>query len=186
MHLKQNLMKQSAEIHKLNDEVIVTFLNLLLADEYVLYTKTRTAHWNVDGANLFEMHVFLENQYNELDLIIDDIADRIRSLGHFALGSLKDFLSITQMTDDNPHFNNLETVFAALLSDHQSISRIIQHEIYPISHSFEDLGTADFLTGIMARHQKMAWMLKSFLSGSQFRATVPAPININQLADWQD
>ncbi len=179
-------MKQSDKIHKLNDEVIVTFLNLLLADEYILYTKTRTAHWNVDGANQFEMHVFLENQYNGLDEIIDEIAEKIRSFGHFALGSLKDFLSIAQMSDDYPHFKNPETIFAALLNDHQAISRIIQHETDSVSHHLTNTPTADFLNEILARHQKMAWMLKSFLSGSHFRATVPAPVNTNQLADWQD
>ena len=73
-------MKPTAEITGQNNEVVVTFLNLLLADEYVLYTKTRTAHWNVDGEKDFEFHVFLENQYNTLDIMIDDIAEQIRSL----------------------------------------------------------------------------------------------------------
>jgi starvation-inducible DNA-binding protein len=88
-------MKRSFEIPD-QPNVVVTFLNLLLADEYILYTKTRTAHWNIDGSNNFELHVFLENQYNTLDIMIDEIAEQIRSLGHYALGSLKDFLSIDQ------------------------------------------------------------------------------------------
>jgi len=179
-------MEQSAEIPKLNDKVIVTFLNLLLADEYILYTKTRTANWNVDGANQFEMHVFLENQYNELDVIIDEIAERIRSFGHFALGSLKDFLSIAQMSNDHQHFKNSETILATLLDDHQAISRIILHETEPTSGTFDDLDTVNFLAGVMARHQKMAWMLKSFLSRPPFRAITPIHKNNNQLADWQD
>src|SRR5512133_1885502 len=97
-----------------NNKVVVTFLNLLLAEEYVLYTKTRTAHWNVDGLNNFELHVFLENQYNRLDEIIDEIAVRIRSLGHFALGSLKDFLSISQIRDDNDDLSNSGQTFEIL------------------------------------------------------------------------
>ena len=90
-------MKPDSAIPNPNNEVVVTFLNLLLAEEYVLYTKTRTTHWNVEGLNNFELHVFLENQFNTLDEIIDEIAIRIRSLGHFALDSLKNFLSISQI-----------------------------------------------------------------------------------------
>ena len=70
-------MAPTTEIPGKNDKVVVTFLNLLLADEYVLYTKTRAAHWNVDEANSFEIKVFLENQYNALDIMIDEIAERI-------------------------------------------------------------------------------------------------------------
>ena len=111
-------MKDAIETTFKNDKVVVTFLNLLLANEYVLYTKTRTAHWNLDGSNYFELHVFLENQYNEINEMIDDIAEQIRSLGHFTLGSLKDFLNIAQMNDDNQNFSNSKKNFETLLSDH--------------------------------------------------------------------
>jgi len=157
-------MKPATAIPNQNNEVVVTFLNLLLAEEYVLYTKTRTAHWNVDGLNNFELHVFLENQYTRLDEIIDDIAVRIRSLGHFALGSLKEFLSISQMSDDNDDLSNSGQTFEILLHDHESIVRMIHHETDPISHQLNDTETAEFLSKILGEHQKMVWMLKSFLS----------------------
>jgi len=179
-------MKQTTEIPTQNDEVVVTFLNLLLADEYVLYTKTRTAHWNVDGSNHFEMHVFLENQYNALDDIIDNLAERIRSLGHFALGSLKDFLSIVQMSDDYHNFSNPQQIFETLISDHEAIIGIIQHELFAISVNLKDIGTAKFLAGLLKRHKKMTWMLRSFLSESVIGATSLISTSTSQLADRQD
>lgn len=157
-------MKTLTSIPDQNNEVVVTFLNILLAEEYVLYTKTRTAHWNVDGLNDFELHIFLENQYSRLDDIIDDIAIRIRSLGHFALGSLKDFLSIAQMCDDNDNLSNSGQTNEILLHDHEEIIRIINHETYPILHQLNDSDTAGFLSGILGEHQKMAGLLRAFLS----------------------
>jgi starvation-inducible DNA-binding protein len=161
-------MKPVAEFPNQNNEVIITFLNLLLAEEYVLYTKTRTAHWNVDGLNNFELHVFLENQYTKLDEIIDEIAVRIRSLGHFALGSLKDFLSISHMSVGNDDLSNSEQAFDILLQDHESIIRMIHHEIGPISNQLNDADIAQFLSPILAEHQKMVWHLNGLLVNAQF------------------
>jgi starvation-inducible DNA-binding protein len=166
-----------------NNKVVVTFLNLLLADEYVLYTKTRTAHWNVDGSNYFETHVFLENQFNTIDMIIDDLADQIRSHGHFALGSLKDFLSIAQMSEDNQDFANSGKIFETLLSDHETIIRTIQHELFPISVNLKDIETADFLAGILKSHKKMAWLLRKFITEPDFKETIHFVKSVNQLIE---
>jgi len=157
-------MKPTIGIPDHGIEEIVTFLNTLLADEYALYTKTRNAHWNVNGANFFELHKFFETQYEALDVIIDDIAERVRSLGHFALGSLKDFLSVTHMGEENHDFSNPNQIIQTLVNDHETIIRIIRNDITPISDKHKDLGTADFVTGVMEQHEKMAWMLRSFLS----------------------
>ncbi len=178
-------MKQTTGISNQDSVVVVTFLNLLLAEEYVLYTKIRTAHWNVNGLNNFEMHVFLENQYNALDEIIDKIAQRIRSLGHFALGSLKDFLSISQMRDNNDNLSNSEQIFEILLKDHETIIKIIQHEIYPISHQFKDIDTADFLTGIIVQQERMTRLIRSFSSHTDLITNNPIHINNNKSVNRQ-
>jgi len=179
-------MNPPTEISTQNNEVVVTFLNLLLADEYVLYTKTRTAHWNVDGLNNFELHVFLENQYNRLDEIIDEIAVRIRALGHFALGSLKDFLSISQISDEDNDLSNSGQTFEILLHDHLSIIRMIHHEMEPISHELNDADTAGFLLEILYKHHKMTWMLKSFLSNPDSSSTAYTHANSAQFIDIQE
>ncbi len=157
-------MKTSIGIPDHNIEEIVTLLNTLLADEYVLYTKTRNAHWNVTGPNFYELHKFFETHYEALDIIIDDIAERVRSLGHYPLGTLKDFLNITHMDEENQEFSNPKQMIQTLVNDHETIIRIIRNDITPISEKYKDLGTADFVTGIMEQHEKIAWMLRSHLS----------------------
>ena len=179
-------MKKTTETQSHNNEVVVTFLNLLLADEYVLYTKTRTAHWNIDGSNYFELHVFLENQYNTLDIMIDEIAEQIRSLGHYALGSLKDFLSIAQMSDDNHSFNKSGEIFETLRNDHETIIGILQHEIQSVSTKLNDMNTAAFLTGLMEQHKKMNWMLRFLSSNPEYSMSNQILTNSSQLMDGQD
>ncbi len=156
-------MKTTIGIPDKEIEEIVTLLNTLLADEYALYTKTRNAHWNVSGTNFYELHKFFETQYEAVDIIIDDIAERVRSLGHYALGSLKDFLAVTHMDEENHDFGNPKQIIQTLVNDHETIIRIIRNDIAPISGKHKDLGTADFVIGIMKQHEKMAWMLRSFL-----------------------
>jgi starvation-inducible DNA-binding protein len=173
-------MKPVNEIPDQNDEVIVTFLNLLLADEYVLYTKTRTAHWNVDGSNYFELHVFLEHQYNLLDVIIDDLAEQIRSLGHFALGSLNDFLSVAQMGEENHNYGNSAQILGALLRDHEAIISTIEREIPPISDKLKSMETAGFLVGILEKQRKSAHQIKAFLSSPELTSDNHLRIVYNQ------
>lgn len=156
-------MKANIGIPEKDIEEIVSFLNTLLADEYTLYTKTRNAHWNVTGPNFHFLHLFFESQYKALDMIVDDIAERVRSLGHFALGSLKDFLEVTHMSEVDHDFSNPQQIIHTLVNDHETIIRIIRNDIAPISDKFKDLGTADFVTGVMEQHEKMAWMLRSHL-----------------------
>jgi starvation-inducible DNA-binding protein len=156
-------MKPTIGIPDHGIEAIATFLNTLLADEYVLYTKTRNAHWNVNGSNFHELHTFFGNQYEALGVMTDDIAERIRSLGHFALGSLKDFLSITHMGEEKHDFSNSTQIIQTLVQDHETIIRIIRNDITPVSDKYEDFGTADFVTDLMKKHEKMTWMLRAFL-----------------------
>jgi starvation-inducible DNA-binding protein len=157
-------MKTNIGIADQHIEEIVTFLNTLLADEYALYTKTRNAHWNVNGPNFFELHKLFESQYEILDVAIDDIAERVRSLGHYALGSLKDFLSVTHMDEENHDFSNPKQIIQTLVNDHETIIRIIRNDITPVANQYIDLGTADFVTGLMEKHEKMAWMLRASIS----------------------
>lgn len=164
-------MKPTLGITDNGADEISTFLNTLLADEYVLYTKTRNAHWNISGPGFYELHKFFEIQYGVLDIMINDIAGRIRTLGHFALGSLKDFLSVTQMSEKNHDFTNSTEIIQTLVGDQEKIIRSIRYEIISISNTHNDYGTTDFVTGLLEQHEKMAWMLRAFLSEPDFSAT---------------
>ena len=157
-------MKPNIEISENNLKEVATLLNNLLADEYVLYTKTRHAHWNVEGLHFMELHKFFESQYDEIDHIIDVIAERVRSLGHYSLGSLKDFLSVTHLTEEHHDFSNQQQIIQSLLNDHETIIRLLRRNIATITEKNKDAGTGDFITGIMEQHEKMAWMLRAHIS----------------------
>jgi starvation-inducible DNA-binding protein len=156
-------MKPTIGIPGIDLEEIATWLNLLLADEYVLFTKTRKAHWNVAGPNFHEMHKLFQQQYQAMDIMIDAIAERVRVLGHIALGSMNDFLNVTNLKEKKDGFGNPGQMVQTLISDHESIIRLIRNDIIPFSDKYKDQGTSDFVTGLMEQHEKMNWMLRSYL-----------------------
>lgn len=137
-------------------------LGQLLADEHVLLTKTRNYHWNVQGMAFGSLHELFEEQYNDLASSIDDIAERIRSLGFFAPGSMEEFLNNSRLVETD-HLNGRDRdMISNLLKDHEAIIQILRHDI-PQSEENNDVGTADFLTALMEDHEKMAWMLRAHL-----------------------
>jgi starvation-inducible DNA-binding protein len=138
-------------------------LSKLLADEFVLYTKTRNAHWNVEGPDFHSMHIFFEQQYNALDETMDSVAERIRQLGHFAPATLKGFLSLTHLTEKLGEKNDSQGFIKELLVDHENIIIYCRENINRFANEYGDLGTSDFITGLMEEHEKMAWMLRAHL-----------------------
>ena len=99
-------------------QAVANDLSKILADEYILYTKTKNAHWNVEGPDFHEKHIFFEGQFEQLDDIVDRVAERIRSLGHYAPATLKSFLSLTQLTEMNRDRNDGHGFIVELLADH--------------------------------------------------------------------
>jgi starvation-inducible DNA-binding protein len=138
-------------------------LSILLADEFILYAKTRRAHWNVEGENFHSMHIFFENHYEQLDDIIDEVAERIRALGHYAPATLKDFLALTHLSEQGHTANTGIGYIKELLSDHESIIIHLRENINYFNNELKDAGTGDFITGLMETHEKMAWMLRAHL-----------------------
>lgn len=155
-------MKANIGISEKNTQAVSEILNKLLADETVLYTKTRNYHWNIEGPSFREFHKFYENQYKELEEIIDLVAERIRYLGHFAEGRLKDFLKITHLAEEE-YTSDQKTQLQNLLRDHESVIISIREKIDTINGEYKDAGTADFVTGVMEQHEKMAWFIRSYL-----------------------
>jgi len=148
---------------KSNTTTIAKQLSKLLADEYVLYTKTRNAHWNVEGVDFYTMHKFFEAQYAELDTIIDDVAERIRSIKHYAPATLKEFLQLTHLSEKMGSKNTSAGFISELLSDHEEIITFLKENIRVFADDLHDLGSSDFITGLMEQHEKMSWMLRSHL-----------------------
>nr|WP_294786203.1 DNA starvation/stationary phase protection protein [uncultured Flavobacterium sp.] len=155
-------MKAKIGITEKNTAAVSTELSKLLADEFVLYTKTRNAHWNVTGDNFHANHIFFENQYKQLDEIIDSVAERIRKIGHYAPASLKSYLELTHLTEYSERTNDGAGFMKDLLSDHESIIEFIRGNITPFADDYKDYGSSDFITGLIEIHEEMAWMIRSY------------------------
>lgn len=156
-------MQPEIGIKKENLSGVANILSGFLADEFILYTKTRNAHWNVEGPQFHEMHKFFESQYEELDEIMDSVAERIRMLGHYAPATLKHYLELTHLTEQPSQPNTANGFIKELLGDHESIIIRLRENINHIGNDLQDLGTSDFITGLMESHEKMAWMLRAHL-----------------------
>ncbi|WP_343700686.1 DNA starvation/stationary phase protection protein [Chitinophaga sp.] len=156
-------MKVNIGIPDKHLQAVANKLQVLLADEHVLYTKTRNFHWNVVGDNFSEMHLFYEKQYGELAEIIDEIAERIRMIGHYSTGRMADFLKLTNLLEQEYTSKQTEQI-RYLLDDHETIIRSLRELITEFSDKQKDLGSSDFVTGLLRQHEKMAWMLRSYLS----------------------
>jgi starvation-inducible DNA-binding protein len=156
-------MKASIGITPPNLQAVSTELSKLLADEFILYTKTRNAHWNVESHDFHSMHIFFEQQYEALDEVMDAVAERIRQLGHYAPGTLQSFLSLTHLTEKSGQRNDSMDFIRELLTDHENIIIFIRENINRFADEYGDAGTSDFITGLMEEHEKMAWMLRAHL-----------------------
>lgn len=157
-------MKTNIGLSSKNIQQVVNELSKLLADEFVLCTKTKKAHWNVEGPDFHEKHLFFKAQLDQLDIIVDDLAERIRSLGHFAPGTLKQFLQLTHLTEVNSEDkNDSKTYMKDLLVDHESIIIHCREQISQFADKYNDFGSADFITRLLGEHEKMAFLLRAGL-----------------------
>lgn len=147
-----NIVKESRE------EIAAT-LNKILADEFVLYTKTRNFHWNVVGPHFQEYHKFLEEVYTEIETFIDDTAERVRTLGLRPLGSMKEYLENTELTENTSALSATE-MLKELAQDYQTMIESIRKGIEK-ADSLEDVGTEDYLTGLLQDFEKKLWMITS-------------------------
>ncbi len=147
-----------------NREAVSEMLKQLLADEHVLYIKLRNYHWNVTGIHFQQLHAFFEEQYNALAVHIDEIAERIRSLGFFAPGSMEEFKKYARL-DETAHLNgDARQMLENLLLDHEAIIQILRHNQDAAMEKYNDAGTQDFLIALMEEHEKHAWMLRAHLA----------------------
>lgn len=157
-------MKTNIGISKENREKVTEVLSKLLADEFVLYTKTLRAHWNLEGHDFHTKHLFFEEHYNAIKRFTDSVAERIRKVGQFAPATLKEFLDLTQLSEKYEGNNTSHDYTAALLKDHDAIIKYIRDNISKVEDDYEDVGTGDFLTGLLQEHEEMAWMLRATIS----------------------
>jgi starvation-inducible DNA-binding protein len=136
-------------------------LDRLLADSYSLYLKTHNYHWNVTGPHFGSLHTLFETQYTELALAVDEIAERIRALGHPAPGSYSQFAALTGVPEAAGHPRAMEMV-EHLAIDNETCARTAA-QAFDAADAVGDQPTADLTVARQQLHEKSAWMLRSFL-----------------------
>ncbi|MBJ7900269.1 MAG: DNA starvation/stationary phase protection protein [Cyanobacteria bacterium RI_101] len=134
-------------------------LKKLLADTYTLYLQTHNFHWNVTGPQFRELHLMFEEQYNELALAVDEIAERIRSLDVVAPGTYKQFAQLSSIpeVDDIPSGTAMVDI---LTSGHEQIVKTCR-QVLKLSQGADDESTTSLASDRMRVHEKTAWMLRA-------------------------
>lgn len=155
-------MKPNLGIPESHLQAVSLELNKLLADEVVLYIKTRNYHWNIEGSNFHEMHIFYENQFKQIDDIMDEIAERIRTIGHYTEARLVDYLKLTSLIEP-PYTNFQNDQLKYLLASHETIINNLRRLIPLFGDKHKDLGSSDFVTQLLGRHEKMSWMVRAYI-----------------------
>lgn len=136
-------------------------LNLVLADSYALMSLTHLAHWNVEGQGFFALHTAFQTQYEELFVAIDEIAERLRALGAYAIGGLGTLAAAAEMKEFVPPLSQEQYVKSLLAANEKLVKdAIIARDL---AGDANDPESQDLMTGRITLHQKTIWMLKSYL-----------------------
>lgn len=136
-------------------------LSALLADTYTLYLKTHNFHWNVTGPMFQTLHVLFEVHYRELWAAVDEIAERIRTLGFAAPGSYREFSERTSI-EEADGVPTAEEMVRQLVAGHESVIRTARG-LLPLTEKANDETTVDLIVGRLGVHEKTAWMLRALL-----------------------
>ena len=157
-------MKLNIGISEKHLESVTSLLTTVLADEMVLYVKTRKFHWNVSGESFMELHKLFEGQYKQLEEYIDEVAERINKLGVKTIGTLNEFTAATTLKESPGKYPSQKNMLQELLADHETITRHIRKQVELCGSKYNDAGTADFLTGLMESHETITWVLRRYLN----------------------
>jgi starvation-inducible DNA-binding protein len=144
---------------------VIDLLNQDLSDAYLLLVKTKKFHWDVVGPQFLTLHKLWEEHYNALTISIDACAERVRMLGGYPVGTMRGFLDLSSLSEQPGNVPMATGMVDILIADHEQVIRNLRDHIDLCGDNFHDQGTADFLTGLMEKHEAMAWMMRSFIEG---------------------
>ena len=159
-------MKPDLGIKEQNLTEINDLLNHVLADGNVLYIKLRKFHWNLSGDNFMELHKLFEEQYDAVAEAIDEVAERISTLGGVAIGTTSEFAELSLLIENPGKIPTNQEMIKELVNDHETIVKSLRKFVDDTEEKYGDKGTSDFLTGLMQAHEKMAWKLRKYFKGS--------------------
>ncbi|MDI1232781.1 MAG: DNA starvation/stationary phase protection protein [bacterium] len=157
-------MKPNIGISEKKLNAVAELISEIMANEILLYTKTRKFHWNVSGESFMELHKLFQSQYNTIEENIDLLAERTSKLGVNAIGTMSEFLKLATLKEHPGKYPESKDMLKELLQDHEIIIVQLRENIEKCTEKFEDVGTSDFLTGLIQEHESMAWILRRYLS----------------------
>ena len=143
-------------------QAIAEGLGRVLADSYTLYLKTHNFHWNVTGPMFNTLHLMFEQQYTELAMAVDLIAERIRALDFPAPGTYQQFAALSSIKEE-PGVPEANEMIRQLVLGQEAVVRTAR-SVLPLADAASDEPTTDLLTQRMQVHEKTAWMLRSLLA----------------------
>ena len=137
-------------------------LNALLADSYTLYLQTHNFHWNVTGPMFQQLHLMFEEHYTELAIAVDDIAERIRSLGEPAPGTYQAFAKLSSIKEEDG-VPDAQRMVLLLTQGHEQVVKTCRAAL-AVAQDADDESSASLIGDRMRIHEKTAWMLRSLQS----------------------
>jgi starvation-inducible DNA-binding protein len=137
-------------------------LSVVLADTYVLYGLTQHVHWNVTGPMFYGLHKLTEEQYEDQAEAVDDLAERIRTIGFASPGGLHQMLAITRMKEI-PEAHEADEMIRLLITGNEACAKSLR-EAVGRAEKCDDVKTADLLTDRIGKHEENIWMLRSLVS----------------------
>lgn len=152
----------NANISAEDRQCLAEGLSRVLADSYTLYLKTHNFHWNVEGPNFQAFHDLFERQYRDLAQAVDDIAERIRALGHYAPGSYSDFAKLTTVKEQTGH-PKAQDMVRELAEDQDTVVSSMR-KVIKTARDADDPATEDLMIARVRTHEKNAWMLRAHLA----------------------
>lgn len=138
---------------------VIEILNTILADEAVLTMKTRGARWHGRGPGFLEMKTLFDQQFNQLNELSDESAERVCVLGGFAISNFDEFLKYTRLGEQPGEIPGIMN----LLADHEAVIRFLREDARKCFEEFEDHGTFTLMIGFIRMHEKMAWNLRTYV-----------------------
>jgi starvation-inducible DNA-binding protein len=139
---------------------IVGILNTMLADEAVLKLKTKSAHWHVRGPGFLDLRNLFGQQFDQLNKMSDEISERVRVLDGLAIASFEEFLNATRLKEKPGEVPDVMD----LLADHEASIRFLREDARKCFEEYEDHGTFSLFVRLIRMHEKMAWILRSYIA----------------------
>lgn len=152
-------MKVDIGINESDRLAVAEALKALLADSYTLYLQTHNFHWNVTGPRFRDLHLMFEEHYTELSTAVDEIAERIRSLGVYAPGTYQAFAKLSSIAEVE-EIPVAEDMVQILTKSHEQVVRTCRKAL-KVAQDADDESSASLISDRMVIHEKTAWMLRA-------------------------